>query len=104
MKSGPLGHELNQHRDGPVCLRRRHREEAVRDFALHHHAPEIDVWQAVEALDDQRRRDVVRQIRDELSRSRRRLGEIEPQSVAETQLHVRPAGEALGQLRAERRV
>ena len=42
----------------------------------------------LEGLDDQRRRDVVREIRDELSRSGSQSAEIEPERVAEDQPNV----------------
>ena len=70
MEAGALGRELQQHRDRAVGLRPRHGEEAVGDLALHHHAPEARAREAVEALDHERRRDVVRQVRDELRRRR----------------------------------
>ena len=101
MEARALADELHEHRDGAVRLRARLREEAVGDLALHHHAPELDLRQAVEALDEERRRDVVRQVRDELRRVRCERGEIELQRVAEVELDVR-AGVA--QVRLERRV
>ena len=68
MESRALGGELDEHRDRAVRLRARGREQAVGDLALHHHAPALDVRQPVEALDEERRRDVVRQVCDELRR------------------------------------
>ena len=46
MEAGPLGGELDQHRNGPVRLRRGLGEEAVGDLPLHHHAPELEAGQA----------------------------------------------------------
>ena len=48
--TGALRGELHEHRDRAVGLRRGLGEEAVGDLALHHHAPELDARQAVEAL------------------------------------------------------
>ena len=69
MEAGALGGELDEHRDAAVRLRRRDREEAVGDLALHHHRPELERGQPGEALGDDRRRDVVGQVRDELGRA-----------------------------------
>ena len=55
------------------------------DLPLHHHAPEPDVRQPVEALDDERRGDVVREVRDEL---RRVLRKLDPERVAEDDVDV----------------
>src|SRR5262249_54233603 len=104
MEPSASSNELNQHRHRAVRLRRRLREEPVRDLPLHHHAPKLDVWKPVAALADERRRVVVGQVGDQLGRARRRFAQVEPQSVAETQLDVRPPGDALDQLRPEGRV
>src|SRR5438034_5903711 len=104
MESGALRDELDQHRDRAVRLRRGRGEEAVRHLALHHHAPQLQVGQAVEAFGDKRGRDVVRQVGDELRRTGRRLAKVEPQRVAEPELDVRAAGDTLHQLRTERRI
>ena len=101
MEAGPLGGQLDEHRDRAVRLRPRCGEEAVGDLALNHHAPELDARQAVEALDDERRRDVVGQVRDELVRRRLELGEVERERVAEVELDA-PASRA--QMRLERAV
>ena len=93
MEAGPLGRELDEHRDRAVALRPRLGEEAVGDLALHHHAPELDRGQPVEALDDERRGDLVRQVRDELRRRRVELVERERQRVPEDELDVVAAGE-----------
>ena len=82
MEARPLGCELHEHRHRAVVLRRRCGEEAVRDLALHHHAPEPHVRQAVEALDDDRRSDVVRQVGHELRRVLRQL-EVERVAVGD---------------------
>ena len=104
MKAGPLRDELDQHRHRSVCLRRRLREEAIRHLSLHHHAPELDLRQAVEALHDQGRRNVVRQVGHELVRAGRDLGEVELQRVAEVQLDVGAPRQTLFELRRERAV
>ena len=57
-------------------------EEAVGDLALHHHAPELDRRQAVEALDDHGVATLYGQVRDELRRRRSRRGEVERERVA----------------------
>ncbi len=101
MEAGALADELHEHRDGAVRLRRGNGEQPVGDLALHHHAPAVDRRQPVEALDEQRRRDVVRQVRDELRRVRRERGEVEPERVAEVERDVRAR---VAQVRLERRV
>ncbi len=101
MEARSLAHELHEHRDGAVGLRARQREEAVGDLALHHHAPGVDQRQAVEALDDERRGDVVRQVRDELRRVGSERREIELERVTEVDLDV---GAGVTQVRLERRV
>ena len=80
-----LGGELDEHRHRAVLLRPGLREEPVGHLPLHHHAPEPDVRQAVDALDDERRRDVVREVRNEL---RRVLRELDPERVPEDDLDV----------------
>src|SRR5262245_48649348 len=101
MEGRALGDELDQHRHGAVRLRRRLGEEAFGDLALHHHAPKLEFGKAVEALYHERRRDVVREVGDELRRARRRLAEIELQRVAEAELDVWAAGDLLDQLGPE---
>ena len=96
MEAGALGDELHEHRHGAVRLRARLREQAIGDLALHHHAPALDARQTVETLDDQRRRDVVRQVRDELRRVRRQRGEIELERIAEVELDVRAGSRRYG--------
>ena len=58
--------ELNEDRDGAVRLRSRQREEAIGDLALHHDAPALERRCMLQSLDDERRRDVVREVGDEL--------------------------------------
>ena len=70
MESRSRGGELDQDGDGSVRLRRRNGEEAVCNLALHHHAPVLDARKPVEALGDDGRGDVVREVRDELRRRR----------------------------------
>jgi hypothetical protein len=101
VEAAALGHQLDQDRDSAVGLRRRPREETVRDLALHHHTPELDLREVVQALCDQRRSDVVREVRDELRRAGCSVREIELECVAEAELDVRPPGQALEQPRAE---
>src|SRR5438132_665911 len=85
MESGALGGELDEHRDGAVVLCPRTGKEAVGNLALNHHAPEPNVRQSIEALDDQRRGDVVREVRHEL---RRVLRQLELEGVAESYVDV----------------
>ena len=87
VEAGALGGELNEHRDGAVGLRARGGEEAVGDLPLHHHTPQADTWKPVEALDDDRSRHVVRQVRDELAWSGIELGWVERECVAEVEVH-----------------
>src|SRR6266545_854953 len=93
MKPRALRDELDEHRHGAVGLRRGPGEEAVRDFALDHHAPELDAGQAVEALDHDRRGDVVGQIGNELPWSGAELREVERERVAEAELDVAAAAQ-----------
>src|SRR2546425_4831824 len=102
MEPGPPRCELYEDGHRAVVLRRGLREEPVRNFPLNHHAPELELREAVEALDDQRRRDVVREIRDELARVWRNRGQIKREGVAEVELDVRPAGESFAELLRER--
>src|SRR5438270_5121866 len=104
VEADALGDELNEHRDRAVGLRPRTREEAVGYFALDHHAPEPERRQTVQALDDERRRDVVREVRDELGRRRRERGEVEPERVAEDEGHGWARFEPLAQVGFERTV
>ena len=83
MEAGALGRELDQDRDGAVGLRAGLGEEAVGDLALHHHAPRLEIGrEAIEALDDERRGDVVRQVRDELVGRRLERASVERERVA----------------------
>src|SRR6476659_2286150 len=104
MESRSLRHQLHQDGDRAVRLGRGLCEKAIGDLALHHHGPELDPGQTVEALCDQRRGDVVREVRHELGRAWRYLGQIELHGIADTQLDVRPACQTLRQFRSEGRV
>src|SRR5207245_9182789 len=88
MEAGALRRELDESRDGAVRLRPRGGEEAVGHLALHNHAPVLDRRQAVEALDDDRRGDVVGQVGDELRRRRIERGEVELERVAEVEADI----------------
>jgi hypothetical protein len=103
MEAGPLGRELDEHGHRAVRLGRGEGEEAVGDLTLHHHRPEAERGQAVQALGDERRRDVVGEIGDELRRGRIERAEVELERVAPVELHVGPCCE-LGEARLERAV
>ena len=97
-RARPGGSRCARSRAGRAPRRRRtpssrRGEEAVGDLALHHHAPALDGGQPVEALDDDRRRDVVRQVRDELARRGLERREVERERVAPVQLGVREASQ-----------
>ena len=94
MEARALGRKLDEDRDRTVRLRPGLGEEAVGNLPLHHHAPEPDVRQPVEALDDQGGRNVVGQVGDELCRVRR---ELDAERVPEDDVDI--VGEA-----AERRL
>ncbi len=104
MEAGALGGQLDEDGDGPVRLRPGAREEPVGDLALDHDRPELEARQPVEALDDQRRGDVVRKVRDELPRCRTQCREVGAHGIAEGELDVRPFAEAVGEVRLERTV
>ena len=104
MEAGPLGDELNENGHGPIRFGLRLGEEPVRDLTLHHDAPQVDDRKAVEALGDQRGRDVVRQVGDELLRRRLERAQIERERVAEVELHLLASGERLAEPRLERPV
>ena len=104
MEACSLGDELHEDGDRAVGLRRRFGEESVGDLSLHHHTPKVDLRQTVEALGDQRRRDVVGKVRNELCRVRGSRSEIDLQRIGEPELDIRPAREAFDQLRTERGV
>src|SRR4051812_6147580 len=103
MQPCPLRRQLNEHRDRAIGFGGRHREEAVGDLALHHHAPQPDGGQAVQALGDDGRRDVVRQVRDELGGCRVERRQVEAKRVAPMQRHVVTSTE-LAEMRLEARV
>src|SRR6266508_1086035 len=88
METRALRGELHEHGHGAVRLRAGNREEAVGDLALHHHAPALQSREAVQRLDDERRRDVVRKVRDELARRGIQRSEIEAERVAEVDADV----------------
>ncbi len=59
------GEELEVDRERPVGLRAVRRDEALRDLLLHHHDGLPDVRAGVEQREEDRRRDVVRQVADD---------------------------------------
>ena len=77
------------------------REEAIGDLALDQAAPGAHVRQRVDRAQDQGRRDVVRQVRDEGGRLRSERGQVEPHRVTPHELDVRLLVEHLGQRRLE---
>jgi hypothetical protein len=87
--------QLDEDGDRPIRLRPGAREEPVGDLALNHDRPELDARQLVQALDHQRRSDVVRKVRDELLRRRTQCREIGAHRVAEDELDVRAVAEPL---------
>src|SRR5262245_65864321 len=95
MEPGSVGRELDENRHRAVRLRRRLREKPVGDLALHHHRPVTNGGQSVEALNDQRGGDVVREVRDELRRLRVEAAEVEPERVAEVESDVCTVAERL---------
>ena len=64
----------------------------------------LDVREPVKALDDERRRDAVRQVGDELARRWVERGEVDLQCIAEEHIDVLPAGEPVGEVRLERAI
>ena len=92
-----LSGQLNEHRDCSVRLRLGLGKEAVGDLTLHHHAPDADSRQSVEAFGDERRRDVVGKVGDELRRRRHKRAQVERERVTEVQRDVLPPGEHLAQ-------
>ena len=71
---------------------------------MHHHTPERDRRHAVEALDDERRGDLVREVRHELRRRRLEPGEAQLERVAEEKLDVFPSAETVRKRLLERPV
>ncbi len=104
MEAGLPRAELNENGDGAVRLRSRRREESIRNLALHHHAPRPKRRRVLERLDDERRRDVVREIGDELRGCWRELVDIDRERVVPDQRDVRPLAERFAQDRLERAV
>src|SRR5262245_2036200 len=96
--------ELEKHRHGAVRLRPRRREEALGNLALHHHDPTLERRDSIEALDDDRRRDVVGQVRDELRRRRLERHVVEGDRVPEDEVDVRRPVERLLERLLERRI
>src|SRR4051794_32257794 len=92
MRSRSLRRELNEHGHRAVGLCGRRREEPVGDLPLHHHAPVLQLLHG-QALGDDRRRDVVRQVRHELPRRRIERRDVEPHRVTPVHLGVRDAVE-----------
>jgi hypothetical protein len=101
MEARALGRQLDEHGDRAVALRPRHREEAVRDLPLNHHAPVLDRGQPVQAFRDQRCGDLVRQVGDELSRRRVERLEWKREGVPEDKLDVFAAHQRIAQVRLE---
>ena len=84
---------LDQHRDGAVGLRARRGEETVGDLALHHHTPGRDPGQPVEALDHDRRGDVVGEVRDQLVRRGNERRGVEASASPQWSVVLRDPGE-----------
>jgi hypothetical protein len=103
VEAGPLRRKLDEDRDRPVRLRRRLGEEAICHLSLHHDRPVLDRRQAGEALRDDRRCDVVGQVRDELRRCGPQPGQIEREGVAPVHVDV-VASEEVGEVRLQRAV
>ncbi len=101
MEAGSLGGELDEDGDGAVGLRPRGGEEAVGDLSLNHHRPLRDRREPVEALDDDRRRHVVGQVRNELGRRGLEIAGIERDRVDEADVDVGSLAEAVLQVRRQ---
>jgi hypothetical protein len=109
---------LHQHRQRVVVLRVRNRPHPLRDLPLHHHHHPLDVRAGDEQVADDRRRDHVGQVRDELlARTVRLLRGFVPRGehvgvqlvlrgerVAEHELHVSALADHLLRDRLERPV
>lgn len=95
----PRPSRMEPHHDGDraVGLGPRRREEPVGDLALDHHAPRPQAGDAHQGLDDERCRDVVGQIGDELCRCWDECVERRRQRVPEHERHVRSSVERLSQ-------
>ena len=93
--------KADEHRDGAVRLRPRLREEPVRDLALHHHAPRTERGHADQRLGDERCRDVVGQVGDELRRRGLERSEVDGQRVPEHEADVRATVQSLAERRFE---
>ena len=82
-KPGALGRELDRaprRRRRPSSPATAKKRSATSRCTITHQA--VELGRAIEALDDERRGDVVRQVRDELVRRRLERGEVEVQDVA----------------------
>src|SRR5688572_19268361 len=101
MEPRPPRGEPYENRDGPIRLGARLREQPIRDFALHHHAPALQRRSMLERLHDERRRDVVREVRDELRRRRTKSLDIEVECIAPVQPDVRAGAEYVPENRLE---
>jgi hypothetical protein len=101
VKAGALGGELDEDRHRAVGLRAGPREEAVRDLALDHDRPRLDAREPVQALDDERRRHVVRQVGDKLAGLGSERGQVGAQRVAEDEIDVRPVAQPIGEVGLE---
>jgi hypothetical protein len=101
MEARALRGQPDEDRHGAVCLRAGLGEEAVGDLALHHHAPELERREPVEALGDERGGDVVREVRDELARRRLERLVVEAERVGEVERHVGARPERRAQLGLE---
>src|SRR5262249_17860262 len=104
VKADSARSELHQDRDGSVRLRPRSREEAIRDFTLDHDAPALERGRPLERLHDERRRDVVGNVGDELRWNGAERLDVEVERVAPGQRDVRMVAERPSEARLERAV
>ena len=81
-----LREPLNQHREPPVRLLARRCGKALGDLALEHQSKALIVADPLEPAEQQRRGDVVRQVRDDLAGCRREGCRIQPQRIAGNEL------------------
>ena len=96
--------ELDEDGDGAVRLRPRLGEEPIRDLALHHHAPAAQRLDVLERLDDERRRDVVREVGDELRRRGTQRADVDRERVTPHEIDVRPLAEGVAKRGLERAI
>ena len=99
-------HRVEPDEDGHRAVRLRPRlgEEAVGNLALHHHAPRPKCRSSPERLRDDRRPDVVREVRDELGRRRLEGSWVEGERVTEVQVDIRSLSDGVPERRLERPV